>query len=429
MRINLDFQKLKLKLKIKMNIHDPDKDIGVSNFLSKNFIWEPFETSIFLKLISKKNFFIDIGANIGYYSLIASNLISKSGKVIAFEPEKSNLKILYENLKINKAFNVDVIEKACSDRNQEAYLELSKDNLGDHRLSYKESSGSSNLEIETTTVDMVTKKYSLIPDIVKIDTQGAELKIIKGMKSLLCESNFKTIFFIEFWPYGIEKQGNKINELIKIISLKSYKMLAIFEENELQIEVKDIVLRRWSKTIMNFNSLRYTNLIFAHKDNISFSKYLSSLKNNKFKFNQINKSVINNTISKLLVPVGWSFPESDGVWSDGLYSEIFLNNLVFKKDRDYRLILKLIPILNSKIPKITMKVSVNNRFIGSVILEDAYRFNDFSIKIPKKVILQKFESFAISLQFTSGVTPSEFSKSNDKRLLSAKINSFMITEK
>lgn len=427
MRINLDYQKLKLK--IKMNIHDPDKDIGVSNFLSKNFIWEPFETSIFLKLISKKNFFIDIGANIGYYSLIASNLISKSGKVIAFEPEKSNLKILYENLKINKAFNVDVIEKACSDRIQEAYLELSKDNLGDHRLSYKESSGSSNLEIETTTVDMVTKKYSLIPDIVKIDTQGAELKIIKGMKSLLCESNFKTIFFIEFWPYGIEKQGNKINELIKIISLKSYKMLAIFEENELQIEVKDIVLRRWSKTIMNFNSLRYTNLIFAHKDNISFSKYLSSLKNNKFKFNQINKSVINNTISKLLVPVGWSFPESDGVWSDGLYSEIFLNNLVFKKDRDYRLILKLIPILNSKIPKITMKVSVNNRFIGSVILEDAYRFNDFSIKIPKKVILQKFESFAISLQFTSGVTPSEFSKSNDKRLLSAKINSFMITEK
>ena len=238
MLIELDQKKLKLKHKLKMNIHSPKNDIGVSNFLSKNNIWEPFETSIFLKLISKKKFFLDIGANLGYYSIIASKLISKLGKVVAIEPERSNLELLHQNLDMNNTLNVDVIEKACSDKSHASFLKLSKDNLGDHRLSNKKNKDSKNVEVKTTTVDSIINEYGLIPDIVKIDTQGAELKIIKGMKNLLHNSNLKTIFFMEFWPDGLFEQGDKITELIEYISLKSFVIFALFEENGLLVKVK-----------------------------------------------------------------------------------------------------------------------------------------------------------------------------------------------
>jgi hypothetical protein len=59
---------------LEMVIHDPEIDVGVSNFIYHNKCWEPYETSIFIELIRGKQCFVDVGANIGFHSLLAARI-------------------------------------------------------------------------------------------------------------------------------------------------------------------------------------------------------------------------------------------------------------------------------------------------------------------------------------------------------------------
>ena len=84
--------------------------------------------------IHSGNIVLDIGANIGYYTLIMSKLVGSTGKVYAFEPEPKNFEVLKKNIELTKLDNVILEQKALSDIDGVTYLELSKDS-GQHRLS------------------------------------------------------------------------------------------------------------------------------------------------------------------------------------------------------------------------------------------------------------------------------------------------------
>ena len=78
---------------------------GSKMYLNKLFrevshagIWEPFETKIVKKLVQRGDVAVDIGANIGYYTLLFSRLVKLSGKVFAFEPEPANFSLLKKNI-------------------------------------------------------------------------------------------------------------------------------------------------------------------------------------------------------------------------------------------------------------------------------------------------------------------------------------------
>ena len=73
--LELDFKELKKNIDVKLKTHNPKDDIGVSAYLHKNKIWEPFETSLFIEIINKKEYFVDVGAKIGYYTLLSSTLL------------------------------------------------------------------------------------------------------------------------------------------------------------------------------------------------------------------------------------------------------------------------------------------------------------------------------------------------------------------
>ena len=78
------------------------KDSGMGLMLRTKGVFEPLQTKIFIKSIKKGNTVFDIGANNGYYTVLASKLVGKNGKVYAFEPDPQSLKLLYKNLKLNK---------------------------------------------------------------------------------------------------------------------------------------------------------------------------------------------------------------------------------------------------------------------------------------------------------------------------------------
>ena len=81
MIIPLDIKKVGCD--IKMHIHAEKDDMGVSKYISENKVWEPFETSVFRETLQNKSFFIDVGTNLCYYSLIAANYFNNKGVVIS----------------------------------------------------------------------------------------------------------------------------------------------------------------------------------------------------------------------------------------------------------------------------------------------------------------------------------------------------------
>ena len=78
--------------------------------------YDRFEIECLKQLIKEGDTVVDLGANIGYYTLILAQLVGKSGHVYAFEPEPSNFEILSKNVKENKHDNVTLVQKAISDK-------------------------------------------------------------------------------------------------------------------------------------------------------------------------------------------------------------------------------------------------------------------------------------------------------------------------
>ena len=92
--------------------------------------YEKEQTILFRKLVDEGMNVVDIGANIGYYTLLAAELVGEKGKVFAFEPEPSNYDLLLRNVEINGYKNVTVVRKAVSNETGESSLFLSQKGFG-----------------------------------------------------------------------------------------------------------------------------------------------------------------------------------------------------------------------------------------------------------------------------------------------------------
>src|SRR3990167_1916537 len=127
--------------------------------LSLYGIYEEYETELIQKEIQKGDVVLDIGANIGYYTLIFAKLVGENGKVFAFEPDPTNFDLLKQNVENNGYKNVVLDRKSVSDKNGRLKLFLSEDNLADHRI-YDSKDGRRFVEIESVKLDDYFKDYN-----------------------------------------------------------------------------------------------------------------------------------------------------------------------------------------------------------------------------------------------------------------------------
>jgi FkbM family methyltransferase len=174
--------------------------------------------------------FLDIGANIGYFTLFAAKLVGESGRVIAFEPDPANFTLLEKNVRANDFKNVTLERLAASDAPGTISFFLSEHNAGDHCMYdrqaelrklekdhvvnptgvYDQHSAADprvEIKVPAVTLDEYVKNMHLSVDIVKIDVQGGEGRVTSGMKELL-RSTPQIKLFTEFWPAGIRMSGS-----------------------------------------------------------------------------------------------------------------------------------------------------------------------------------------------------------------------------
>ena len=175
---------------------------NIAGFLTNNQLYEPGSSQVLLQLLKPGDTFIDIGAHIGYFTMLASRLVGPTGRVYAFEPENANYHRLMVHLQINEMTNVLPFKWAASNTTSVVNLRTDPGNDGGHAIW--------NLEARHTTDEgrakiMLQPTFSLPLDSlfrgagpgaikgIKVDTEGFELQVLNGMRNLLDQAKVPVV--------------------------------------------------------------------------------------------------------------------------------------------------------------------------------------------------------------------------------------------
>lgn len=209
--------------------------------LSLNGIYEPLTTELVKNEIKNGDIVLDIGAHIGYYTLIFAKLVGKNGKVYAFEPEPTNFALLEKNIQLNSYQNVILVRKAVSNKSEKVKLYIYKNHPAHHKI-YNTHDGDSFIEIDAISLDDYFKSYEGKIDFIKMDIEGAELAAIQGMSSLL-QKNTNVKIITEFHPNKLKEFGIEPETFLKQLLKYGFKLYHINEEKQKidPIEITDLL--------------------------------------------------------------------------------------------------------------------------------------------------------------------------------------------
>jgi FkbM family methyltransferase len=159
-------------------------------------------------------FALDIGAHIGYYSWLFDKLVGPYGKVVAFEAFPENFQVLMHNLQAQRAESVFAVQIAVSDFVGEVELHVSPGH-SNHSLIPGYTNGEGVISVPTSTVDDYLSTFCQSPvDFIKIDSEGAEIRILSGMVETIKRSPTLTMV-VELNPRALSAGGWSPYDLVK----------------------------------------------------------------------------------------------------------------------------------------------------------------------------------------------------------------------
>jgi FkbM family methyltransferase len=220
---------------------------GISQRLIFDGEHEPLMTEVFKKIVKPKMMVLDIGAHIGYYTLLAASLVGSNGTVWAFEPEPRNFANLGENVKLNGYDNVFLVNKAVSKDSGMANLYISHMESGEHSLIPCRDNFGDTVTVPTVRLDDMFTTDTRV-DVIKTDTEGNDIRVIDGARELInANSNIK--IFTEFWPEGINAAGYSAQIYWDLLQFQGFKYIYLLDEFKKQaIEASfEDVMSYWHK--------------------------------------------------------------------------------------------------------------------------------------------------------------------------------------
>lgn len=183
--------------------------VGLIDYLHRcvavDGVWDKKVLQVLTTKLREGHTFYDVGANTGYFSLIASRLVGDSGRVIAFEPSLRALNQLTNNVIENDLRNVVLLSIAAGP--QDRLAELLKSSEGNTGMTtFCDHLGYRNVEhVPVFQIDKITKSLGLSPSFVKIDVEGYEFEALKGMAKTL--ANHHPLVLMEVSREWLGKQG------------------------------------------------------------------------------------------------------------------------------------------------------------------------------------------------------------------------------
>lgn len=307
-----------------------DCDEVVSKDLRELGVWEPYETEVLRRLMTRAGVFVDIGANIGYYTVLAGRLMPKGSHVVAIEPDPRNAALLRRNIEANRLSNVTVVEAAAAAGPGVATLSRNHVNRGDNRLfAHGQGHSADRIAVPTVAVDDVLAELGLGPTLIKIDAQGAEPLILRGLTRSMQTPGLAML--VEFWPHGLLGMDSSPDEQMALLERRDWLLSAMFEDSRRIIPCTFQDLRRWGSTILRPDTLRFLNALLLPDDpaHRALLNELAGITDRVDPFAARLGATVSvadaSPTAHHAIPAGWSWPEGFGRWTNGQAAELWIS--------------------------------------------------------------------------------------------------------
>jgi FkbM family methyltransferase len=209
----------------------PVEDIAVGGEIASTGDYEPAVSHVFRTVVRPGMRVLDIGANIGFYSLLASSLVGTSGKVWAVEPNPRNVSLIHASRKANSFPNLFLVQGAASDRWEVLRLFTDASN-GVTEAWVGEGVAVAGEPVQAFPVSAFLPPNEKI-DVIKIDIEGSEGKVLAGMQELL--RAYKPLVFSEFTPLAMpSRSGMSGADYLQFFYSLGYKLSVLWPKTEVQ---------------------------------------------------------------------------------------------------------------------------------------------------------------------------------------------------
>jgi FkbM family methyltransferase len=180
------------------------------------------EKSALARLVRPGMTVVEVGSNLGLYAVLLSRLVGAQGRVLAFEPDPDLAGLLRQSGAANRCGNLAIRAQALGRERGRLMLHTLAVNSGDNHL----GDGGGRLLRRSVEVEVVTLDEAagdMVPDLVKIDVQGWELQVLRGMTRLIERCPQLTVYF-EYWPAGLRRAGDTPEALVAFLTERGFRV-------------------------------------------------------------------------------------------------------------------------------------------------------------------------------------------------------------
>lgn len=229
--VNFDYRQMSMVQDL-----DPALDSTIVGFLRGGLIYEPDVAHVMLRALHDGDVAVDVGANVGFFTVMLATLVGAQGRVVSFEPGPDNLPRLQRNIAASGVENVTIVPQPASDSAGPTLFYLNSDISGGHALwdpgqfpgNTKSLAQQRIVDVTATTLDAELARLNLpAPRLIKIDTEGADHRVLIGATGLLRDHSVPYIV-AELHDFGLEQLGSSQQALRRFMAGFGYATFALY---------------------------------------------------------------------------------------------------------------------------------------------------------------------------------------------------------
>jgi FkbM family methyltransferase len=174
--------------------------------------WEPVVTQAIISNVEPGMCVFDVGAHLGYYSLLLAKCVGPVGRVVSFEAAPSNFLTLQKNVVINNLENVELINLAVFSKSGTTSMSVSSADTSSGDWSISRQTNGDSIQVQTTSLDQFCQARSVFPDFIKIDVEGTEYDVLIGGRETIGKS--RPTMLIELHHFDGDMAANRVPDLL-----------------------------------------------------------------------------------------------------------------------------------------------------------------------------------------------------------------------
>lgn len=238
--INLELPNRKLQVKLDLD-EQYKNEKTIASFIRSGRYYEPDVSLALIRLVRDGDSVVDVGANAGFFSVLLGALTGAAGRVLSIEPGAHNLSRLKNNLALNGFSHVTVSDRPVTDKEGEVSFFINSDDSGGNALwdpsqfpgNRKTSENPIAHTLSATTLEQAVAAAGLpVPRLIKIDTEGAEQRILEGAGSLIRDRKVPYVV-AELHEFGLSKMGCSQASLRSLMEGHGYSTFLLYPDGSL----------------------------------------------------------------------------------------------------------------------------------------------------------------------------------------------------